>query len=42
MQLPDAADDIAVRIFVEFKRQESAVKGMSLSLQIENSNYKWI
>ena len=30
--MPGAPDDLAVRIFIEFKRNETAVKGMLLLL----------
>jgi len=30
MQIPDTADDEAVRIFLEFDRLESAIKGIDI------------
>lgn len=36
LQIPDVAEDEAVRIFIEFERMESAIKGKILRLEKES------
>lgn len=40
--MPEADDDEAVRIFVEFERMESAIKGEKRTLLFFDLNFIWL